>query len=150
MPVLLKNSIYVQAKAHNEYWKLPNERDYSSWIPMIRFSQFYNNDKQLSYTVEYFNSDGSQWFSETLEQGFAAADRTVSFKSPNPYERLKTKSTVRTGVYSFKITNQDTKEFIYQGKFKFSKFSTANRPQEKKKRFFCRTRLAVAVRNGWI
>ncbi len=133
VPVLLKNSIYVQARTHNEYWKLPNERDYSSWIPMIRFSQFYDNDKQLNYTVEYFNADGSSWFSETLEQGFSAADRTVSFKSSNPYERLKTKSTVGTGGYSFKITNQDTKEVLYQGKFKVSKFSTASRPQEKNK-----------------
>lgn len=133
VPVLLKNSIYVQARAHNEYWKLPNERDYSSWIPMIRFSQFYNNDKQLNYTVEYFNPDGSLWFSENLEQGFRAADWTVSFSSSNPYERLKTKSTIATGVYSFKITNQGTKEAIFQGKFKVGKFSTANRPQEKNK-----------------
>jgi len=133
VPVLLKNSIYVQARTHNEYWKMPNERDHSSWIPMIKFSQFYNNDRQLSYTAEYFNSDGSLWFRETLEQGFRAADWTVSFSSSNPYERLKTKSTVGTGVYSFKITDQETKEVIYQGKFKVGKFSTGQRPQEKNK-----------------
>jgi hypothetical protein len=133
VPVLLKNSIYVQANTHNEYWKMPNERDYSSWIPMIKFSQFYNNDKTLNYIVEYFNPGGSLWFSENLEQGFTAADRTISFKSSNPYERLKTKSTVATGIYSFKITNQDTKEVIFQGRFKAGKFSTGQRPQEKNK-----------------
>mgnify|MGYP001596500387 CR=1 FL=1 len=133
IPVLLKNSIYVQAKAHNEYWKMPNQNNYSSWIPMIKFSQFYNNDKTLNYKVEFFNPDASLWFSENLEQGFRAADRTISFKSPNPYENLKSKSTNGTGVYSFKITNQDTKEVIYQGKFKVGKFSTGQRPDEKNK-----------------
>lgn len=133
VPVLLKNSIYIQARTHNEYWKMPNERGYSSWIPMIKFSQFYNNDKQLNYTVEYFNPDGSLWFTEKLEQEFSAADKTVSFKSPNPYENLRTKSTVGTGVYSFKIINQENKEIIYQGKFKVSKFSIGQRPQEKNK-----------------
>ena len=134
VPVLLKNSIYVQAKTHDEYWKMPGQRNYSSWVPLVRFSQFYNNDKSLNYAVEYFNPDGSAWYSEKLEQGFSAADRTVSFQSPNPYGGvLDTKSTVGTGVYSFKITNQDTKEVIYQGKFKVGKFSRANRPEEKNK-----------------
>ncbi len=137
VPILLKNSMYVQAKAHNEYWKMPNLSNYSSWIPMIKFDQFYNNDKQLNYTVEYFKPDGSSWFSETLEQGFRAADWTVSFQSSNPFERLKTKSTTAIGVYSFKITNQDSKEVIFQGKFKVGKFSTENgRDQKNKFDFF--------------
>ncbi len=132
VPVFLKDSVYVQARTHNEYWKMPNQRNYSSWIPMIKFNQFYNNDKQLNYTVEYFNSDGSLWFSENLEQ-FRGIIGAVSFSSSNPYERLKTKSTAATGVYSFKITSQDTKEVIYQGKFKVSKFSTGQRTDEKNK-----------------
>ncbi|HQU85606.1 MAG TPA: hypothetical protein PKY59_20900, partial [Pyrinomonadaceae bacterium] len=133
VPVLLKNTIYVQAKTHNEYWKMPNQSNYSSWIPMIKFSQFYNNDRNLNYTAEYFNPDGSLWFSEKLEQGYISADRTVSFGSPNPYDTLNSKSTVATGVYSFKITDEDTKTVIYQGKFKVGKFSTGQRPTEKNK-----------------
>ena len=135
-PVLLKNSIYIQAETHNEYWKMPNESNFSSWIPMIKFSQYYDNDKQLNYAVEYFKPDGTLWFSETLEQGFRAADWTVSWSSSNPFERLNTKSAVGTGVYSFKITNQDTKEVIFQGKFKVGKFSTATRQEKNKFDFF--------------
>src|SRR5262245_27095354 len=30
VPVLLKNSIYVQAKTHDEYWKMPGQRNFSS------------------------------------------------------------------------------------------------------------------------
>jgi hypothetical protein len=133
-PVLLKNSIYVQAKTHNEYWKMPNQRNYSSWVPLIRFNHFYNNEKSLNYTVEYFNPDGSAWYSEKLEQGNSAADRTVRFESPSPYGGiLDTKSTAGTGIYSFKITDQDTKAVLYQGKFKVGKFSTSSSPQEKNK-----------------
>lgn len=132
-PVFLKNSVYVQSRTHNEYWKMPNQRNYSSWIPMIKFNQFYNNDQQLNYTVEYFNPNGSLWFSENLEQGFRGGDWTVSFGSSNPYERLNTKSTTAIGTYSFKITSQETKEIIFQGKFKVGKFSTGQRADEKNK-----------------
>jgi hypothetical protein len=134
VPVLLKNSVYVQAITHDEYWKAPNQRNYSSWVPRLRFSHFYNNDKSLNYLVDYFNPDGSPWYSEKLEQGFSAADRTVTFQSPSPYGGvINTKSTVGTGIYGFKITDEATKEVLYQGKFKVGKFSRAHSPQEKNK-----------------
>ncbi len=135
VPVLMKNSIYVQAKTHDEYWKMKGQSNYSSWVPLIRFSHFYNNDKPLKYTVEYFNPDGSAWYSETLEQSSRiAGDRTVLFQSPSPYGGiLDTKSTAGIGIYSFKITNQETKEVLYQGKFKVGKFSRAYSPSEKNK-----------------
>jgi hypothetical protein len=134
-PVLLKNSVYVQAKTHNEYWKMAGQRNYSSWVPILRFSHFYNNEKNLNYTVEYFNPDGSAWYSEKLEQSSRiAADRTVLFESPSPYGGvLDTKSTAATGLFSFKITDQDTKQVLLQGKFKVGKFSTSSSPQEKNK-----------------
>src|SRR5688500_855293 len=43
-PVFLKNSVYVQAKTHDEYWKMKGQRNYSSWVPLIRFDQFYNEE----------------------------------------------------------------------------------------------------------
>ncbi len=137
-PVFLRNSIYIQAITHNEYWKMKGKSDHSSWVPRLRFEHFYNNDKRLNYTVEYFNPDGSPWFSETLEQGTSAADRTVRFESPSPYGGvLDTKSTAAIGVFGFKITDQDTKQVLFQGKFKVGKFSTANgRPAPNKFDFF--------------
>jgi hypothetical protein len=137
VPVFLKNSVYVQAITHDQYWKAPNQRNYSSWVPRLRFSYFYNNDRALSYTVDYFNPDGSSWYSEKLEQGFSGADRTVSYQSPSPYGGvLDTKSTVGTGIYGFKVTDDDSKEVLYQGKFKVGKFSRAQSPQEKNKADF--------------
>src|SRR5262245_52486853 len=45
VPVLMKNTIYVQAHTHDEYWKMPGKENYSSWVPEIRFSQYYNEEK---------------------------------------------------------------------------------------------------------
>lgn len=134
-PVLIKNSIYIQAVTHKEYWKMPNQRNYSSWVPKLRFSHFYNNDKRLNYIVEYSNPDGSAWYSERLEQsGTLDAERTVLFQSPSPWGGvIDTKSTAATGIFGFKITNEDTKEVLYQGKFKVGKFGTGYSPQEKNK-----------------
>ncbi|HEX8396843.1 MAG TPA: hypothetical protein VF644_05420 [Pyrinomonadaceae bacterium] len=135
VPVFLKNSIYVEAITTDEYWKMKGQKNYSSWIPKIRFNQFYNEEKVLNYTVEYFNPDGSAWYGENLESSGRNADRTVLYQSPSPYGNgvIDTKTTNGTGVYSFKITNQDTKELLYQGKFKVGKYSRAHSPQEKNK-----------------
>lgn len=137
-PQLIKSSIYVQAKTHNEYWKMKGQSNYSSWVPLIRFNQFYNEEKQLNYSVDYFNPDGSAWYSEKLQSSGRNADRTVVYKSESPYGGvLDTKSTAATGVFSFKIKSDDTGEVIYQGKFKVGKVSTANgRPDKNKFDFF--------------
>jgi hypothetical protein len=143
VPILMKDSIYIQARTHDEYWKFPKESNYSSWVPQIRFSQFYNNEKELHYTVEYLNTDGSLWFSEKLESRGRNADETVLYESPSSTEVLDTKSTASAGVFGFKITNADTKEVLYQGKFKVGKYSRANRPEEKNKAGFY-------TENDWI
>ena len=134
-PILVRNSVYVQAKSHNEYWKMKGQRNHSSWVPLIRFSHFFNNERSLNYTVEYFNPDGSPWYSEMLEQSSRyAADRTVRFESPSPWAGvLDSKSTDATGIFSFKITNDETKEILFQGKFKVGKFSTSNGGPDKNK-----------------
>ena len=133
-PQLIKTSIYIQAESHNEYWKMKGQRNHSSWVPLIRFDQFYNNDTPLNYTVDYFNPDGSAWYTEKLESSGRNADRTVVYKSPSPWAgTLDTKSTDATGIFSFKITNDATKEVLYQGKFKVGKFSTSNGGPDKNK-----------------
>jgi hypothetical protein len=139
VPVFLKNSLYIQAKAHDEYWKMKGQKNYSSWIPQIRFSHFYNHEKSLKYTVEYFNPDGSLWYDETLEESGRNADRTVLYKSPSPYGNgvLDTKTTDKAGVFGFKITDQETKAVLFQGKFKVGKFSRSyGRPDDKNKAGF--------------
>lgn len=138
VPVLLKNSIDVSTIVHDEYWKTPKEKDHSSWVPKVRFQQFYNEERVLNYTVEYFNPDGSLWYSEKLESSGRSAERTVFYESPSAYQSgvFDTKSTDATGVFAFKITSDDTKQILFQGKFKVGKFSRAYRAEEKNKADF--------------
>lgn len=138
VPVLLKPSIVVSTVVHDEYWKTPKEKDHSSWVPKIRFEQFYNEERVLNYTVEYFKPDGSLWYSENLESSGRNAERTVVYESPSAYASgvFDTKSTDAVGVYSFKVTSQDTNQVLFQGKFKVGKFSRAYSAQEKNKADF--------------
>lgn len=138
VPVLMKNTIYVQAKSQDEYWKMKGQRNFSSWVPQIRFSQYYNEEKTLNYTVEYFNPDGSLWLSEDLESSGRNADQTVLYQSPSPYSTgiLDTKSTNAVGTFSFKITNRDTKEILFQGKFKVGKFNKSGGSEKNKNDFY--------------
>jgi hypothetical protein len=144
-PLFIKSSLDIKTTVINEYWKMKGQSDFSSWVPKIRFNQYYNNEKPLIYTVDYFSPDGSAWFSETLESQGRNADRTVLYQSPSPFENniIHTKSTNGTGVYSFKVTNQETKEVLIQGKFKVGKFSRAYRDSEKNKFDFF-------VDNDWV
>jgi hypothetical protein len=134
VPVFLKNSIYIQAVTHNEYWKMKGQSNFSSWVPAIRFGLFYNNEKPIDYVVEYSGPDGSLWLKDSLERTALSDDRTITYKSQSPYGGiLDTKSTNATGVYSFKIINQTTGQADYQGKFKVGKFSASGDGRDKNK-----------------
>lgn len=138
VPVFLKNSIHVSTVVQDEYWKAKGQRDYSSWVPRMRFENFYNEEKVLNYGVEYFNPDGSLWYSEKLESSGRNAERTVVYRSPNPSDNslFETKATNAVGVYGFKITNLDTNEVLTQGKFKVGKFSRSYSERDKNKADF--------------
>ncbi|MEK7856365.1 MAG: hypothetical protein AAB288_09765 [Acidobacteriota bacterium] len=124
-PLLVLDSVYVQAVTHNAYWKTPNVKQ-SSWVPRVRFSIFYDWKESLNYTAEYFNPDGSLWYSEPLEGDNRSADLTVPFTSNRDTNyRIKlrdTKSSIGTGIYGVKITNSATGEVAFQGKFKVGKY----------------------------
>jgi hypothetical protein len=138
VPVFLKNSVHVATVVVDEYWKTPKEKNHSSWVPKLRFNQFYNEEKVLNYTVEYFNPDGSPWYSEKLDSFGRNAERWVAYESPSPFGNgvIDTKSTDAVGVFSFKITSDDTRQVLFQGKFKVGKFSRAYSAQEKNKADF--------------
>ena len=138
VPVFLKTRIQVSTVVHNEYWKMKGQSNFSSWVPKMRFSLFYNNDKELNYGVEYYNPDGSLWYSEKLQWFGRNAERTIDYESTSPFENglLDTKSTNGVGVYGFKIFNLETNEVLMQGKFKVGKFSLDNDGRSKNKMSF--------------
>ncbi len=118
-PVLITDSVYIQAVTHQEYWKTPG-KPVSSWVPKVMFSVFYDWKIGLRHSVEYFNPDGSLWFSETIESYGNAiqSDRDITSKM------LNAKSTVATGLYGIKITDTSSGNVTFQGKFKVGKFPT--------------------------
>lgn len=124
-PLLIRDSVYIQTQMYDKYWKTPNVKQ-TSWVPELRFNVFYDWKESLKYTVEYFNPDGSLWYSELIEDNGRSADLTVQFTSIRDVNyRLKvrdTRSTIATGLYSIKITNTATGELAFQGKFKVGKF----------------------------
>ncbi len=120
-PVLLKDTLEINCKTKNTYWKFPNLSDYSSWVPQVRFHIFYNDSAPLRYQAEWFNADGSPWFSETLRYSFLSNEKTVGIQSDYSDELFNTKAVTTAGTYGIKITNQKTGELIFQGKFKVNK-----------------------------
>ncbi len=120
-PILVKDSVYIQASTAREYWKMPGKPQ-NSWIPTVRFNLYYNWVNQEPHLVEYFHPDGTLWFSETLEGESKSASGEVPFKSGGVFQTLKTKAIIDTGVYGIKITTVKSGEVAFQGKFKVGKF----------------------------
>lgn len=122
-PRFLKDSLEIKVKSDSRYWKYPNQDDYTSWVPQVSFDLFFDNSVKLRYVAEWFNPDGTPWFSEPLDVGFSSADATVKMSSPYSSELFATKATVATGAYGVKIKNSKTGETVFQGKFKVNKIA---------------------------
>ncbi len=120
-PVFLKDSIEIKTQTRETYWKLPNERDYTSWLPQVAFDVFYDGSAQLRYRAEWFNADGSAWFDEILRYGFLSNDKTVQMQSDYSDALLNSKAVTTIGTYGVKVTDTKTGAVIFQGKFKVNK-----------------------------
>ncbi len=120
-PVFLKETIEIRTITKDTYWKLPNERDYTSWLPQVAFDVFYDDSAKLRYRADWFNPDGSPWFDEMLRYGFLSNDKTVRLQSEYSDALLTSKAVTATGTYSVRVTDTKSGEMIFQGKFKVNK-----------------------------
>jgi hypothetical protein len=131
-PVLLLDTLEISLKQQNEYWKFPNQRYYSNWHPQIDFRLFYDNNERVRFTAEWFKPDGSLWYSESLETGETTDGFGTHLKSPYNGELFDKLSTDQIGTYGLKITNNKTKEAVFQSKFNVKKsIDTPGDPQMK-------------------
>jgi hypothetical protein len=115
---------------------MPNQSKYSSWVPSLSFDLFYDNKIDVNYVAEYSNPDGSSWFTEELDHSTydpAPETGTTNYHSKDAFNNLQTKSTAATGTFGIKITNHDTGEVAFQGKFKVDKFRWDDNLQDKNK-----------------
>ncbi|MBC7898525.1 MAG: hypothetical protein H7070_00605 [Saprospiraceae bacterium] len=123
-PQMVWDTLYIQTENSRNYWKMQNQKP-TSWVPKIRFSMDYNPDKfSPDYVAEYFNPDGSLWFSEHLRNAGSGALKQIGFESNSEVtnEMRDTRSTIATGVYGFKLSEKNTKQTLFQGKFRIGKF----------------------------
>lgn len=116
-----KDSILIETKQNREYWKAKGQSNYHSWVPKIRFKTFYKSDRKIEWTADYYNPDGTLWYSEPLEWGTQDADRSWSLHSSKADEMAETKSSIAVGLYGFKVKDAANGEIFYEGKFKVGK-----------------------------
>lgn len=122
-PVFLKTTLDVRADLENRYWKFPNESNYTSWIPQVRFKVFYSGNTRLRFQAEYFTPDGKSWFTEQLETNMSDGNyQTVDINSSRAGERFKDRATATTGTYGVKITDGRDGSVLFEGKFKVNKY----------------------------
>ena len=120
-PVFLKDTLEIKIESQNRYWKVPTQDYYTSWLPQVSFELFFDASVKMRYTAEWYNPDGSLWFSEPLKLGTYSAVATVGFSSTYSAELFATKASVTAGTYGLKIVNAKTNEAVFQGKFKVEK-----------------------------
>ena len=132
--MFLRDTVDIEVRASDRYWKFPNQSDYSSWVPRVAFELFYDDSSKLRFTADWFSPDGSPWFSESLTYGYSGI-KTAHMTSDYSDELLNTKAVVTTGTYGLKLTNSKTNEVVFQGKFKVNKKAAIPGDAKNKNRF---------------
>lgn len=119
-PVFLRDTIEIQLQTRETYWKFPNQNYYTSWVPRASCQVFYDGSTVLRYAAEWFNPDGSPWFTEQLKFSHNGND-IAQLTSEYSDELMRTKAEVTPGTFALRITNSKTNEVVFQGKFKVHK-----------------------------
>jgi hypothetical protein len=94
----------------------------------MQFNVIYGGSTRLRYKTDYFMPDGSQWYSESLEQRGEPDSITSAMLvvSEDVSDKDKGKAVVTPGTFGFKITNMRSNEVVFQGKFKVVKYKPEN------------------------
>ena len=120
-PRFMIDTIEIKIKSDSRYWKAPGQDYYTSWVPQVAFDVFFDNSTKVRYNAEWYNADGSLWYTEPLDVGVYSANATVRISSPYSGELFQSKAVVATGAYGLKVVNTKNSETMFQGKFKVNK-----------------------------
>ena len=119
-PVFLLDTILIRAKTEPRFYKVPNVNDNSSWYPQVEFRVFYDNSVKQRFVAEWFNPNGTLWYSEPLETPYNER-KLVIVRSADSKEELSPNAIQTTGTYGIKVTNSKTGEVVFDGKFNVKK-----------------------------
>lgn len=119
-PQFLLETLEIKAQNEDKYVKAPTQNDYTSWLPQVSFDVMYaSGSPKLRYMAEWFNPDGSLWFSEPLEM--LTSGDFPSLRSPYESVDINPKAIISIGTYGLKITDTKSNQTIFQGKFNVKK-----------------------------
>lgn len=122
---ILKPTLKVRAARDLNYWKQPALKNFWSWMPQLQFSAAGPIDDASYFTYEFFTPDGKLWYSLDSAPFSIEVGRIQTFESEAVKSWTDKRSTIATGIFSFKITLknslQGTAKTLYQGKFKVNK-----------------------------
>lgn len=125
-PFVLRETFSIRADTNQRFWKLPNESNYTSWVPQISFRIRYESNMRTRLVAEYFNPDGSSWYSEPLaDQQFDSSMKSVEIYSRRDDAKFA-KASNMGGVYGIKITDTRDGSVLFEGKFKVTKIKAGN------------------------
>lgn len=133
---ILKPTLTVRAVHDANYWKMPEAKNFWSWMPKVDFMVTGPIPDSSFFTVEFTMPDGKPWFS--WDSGpVAATEGDAKYVESVAVPRWTDKrSIIETGVFGFKITLKNgldgTAKEMYRGKFKVSKkFAGTSHPDFK-------------------
>lgn len=148
-PVLLRDTLEIRIQSENHYWKFPNDNYYTSWIPRVGFETFVEYGSRVRYKVEWFNADGTPWFSEFFDSTDRTNYATTIFSSEHSGEDANKlfagKAVTTTGTYGLKISDAGSGETVFQGKFKVGKIAQSDAGDTRRKNLFM-----FYVDNDWL
>jgi hypothetical protein len=122
---VIRPTISIRAARDLDYWKLPDAKNYWSWMPQVSFTMTGPVPDASFVTFEFFTPDGKPWYSWDTGPFSVAAGGQYSMQSEAVAKWWDKRSTILTGVFPFKITLKNnmngTSKELYKGTFKVDK-----------------------------
>lgn len=132
-PAIVLPGVFIKPATTKSYWKMPNVSGVTSWLPEIAVNFAFDHSSRIEAVAEYYNPDGSPWFTEKLQT--VDGEAGIVLRSNETWSLIDTKSTNGTGLYSLKIINRPTGEVMFSGKFRVNKFPASFNPAAEKNKF---------------
>lgn len=122
---ILKPWLSVRAQRDLGYWKLPDAKNYWSWMPKVAFTVTGPIEDASFFTFEFTTPDGKPWYSWDTSPISVPAGGLYNVESEAVSSWKDKRSTILTGTFGFKVTLKNnlngTSKEMYRGSFTVGK-----------------------------
>lgn len=119
---IVKPSLSIRAVRDQGYWKMPDAKNYWSWMPEVSFQVTGPIEDASFLTFDFTTPDGKPWYSWDTRPISVEAGHYREIESEAVSSWRDKRSTTQTGVFGFKITLKNnlngTSKELYKGSFK--------------------------------